>query len=149
MTDMRTRPQDYVRSNRSTFALGACFSGADYVQAQRVRRVAQRGLAKVFDEVDVIVTPAASRVAPTYARLFETGIMELMGGLHTMYWDAVGNPALVVPMGFNARGLPLSLQLACRPFEDALLVHVGDGFQHATDWHLRVPPLVGGMRLRT
>jgi aspartyl-tRNA(Asn)/glutamyl-tRNA(Gln) amidotransferase subunit A len=65
-----------------------------------------------------------------------------MGTVHTSYWDAVGNPVLVVPMGFTEGGLPLSLQLAGRPFEEALLVQAGDAFQQATDWHLRVPPLV-------
>ncbi len=66
----------------------------------------------------------------------------LMGTVHTSYWDAVGHPVLVVPMGFTAGGLPLSLQLAGRPFEEALLVRTGDAFQQATDWHLRVPPLL-------
>jgi aspartyl-tRNA(Asn)/glutamyl-tRNA(Gln) amidotransferase subunit A len=141
MTDIRARPQDYVRSNRATIPLGACFSGADYVQAQRVRRVGQRALGAVFEEVDVIATPAASRVAPSYASLLESGITELMRHIHTMYWNAVGNPALVVPMGINGRGLPLSLQLAGRSFDDDLLIHVGDAFQQATDWHLRVPPV--------
>jgi aspartyl-tRNA(Asn)/glutamyl-tRNA(Gln) amidotransferase subunit A len=45
-------------------------------------------------------------------------------------------------MGFTEGGLPLSLQLAARPFEEALLVRTGDAFQQATDWHLRVPPLI-------
>jgi len=47
-----------------------------------------------------------------------------------------------VPMGFTAGGLPLSLQLAGRPFEEATLVHVGDAYQSVTDWHLRVAPIV-------
>jgi aspartyl-tRNA(Asn)/glutamyl-tRNA(Gln) amidotransferase subunit A len=139
--DLRERPQDFVRSNRSMLPLGACFSGADYVQAQRVRRVAQRSLAAVFADVDVIAMPAASRVAPQYDRLLEAGTMEVLQGVHTMYWDAVGNPALVIPMGFNADGLPLSLQLAGGPFEEDRLVQVGDGYQRVTDFHLRVPPI--------
>jgi aspartyl-tRNA(Asn)/glutamyl-tRNA(Gln) amidotransferase subunit A len=45
-------------------------------------------------------------------------------------------------MGFTAGGLPLSLQLAGRPFEEATLVRTGDAYQSVTDWHLRVAPLV-------
>ncbi len=139
--DLRERAHDYHRSNRSMYPLGACFTGADYVQAQRVRRVAQRSLATVFADVDLIATPGATRVSPTYERMLTGGTMDVLAGVHTMYWDAVGNPALVVPMGFNGDGLPLSLQLAARPFEEALLVRAGDAYQQATDWHLRVPPL--------
>jgi aspartyl-tRNA(Asn)/glutamyl-tRNA(Gln) amidotransferase subunit A len=144
MPDLRARRGDYVASIRTTMPSGAFFTGADYVQAQRVRRAGQRALAATFAEVDVIATPAASRVAPSYDELLSAGTMEVLRGVHTMYWDVVGNPALVVPMGFNGDGLPLSLQLAGRPFEEALLVRVGDAFQRATDWHLRVPPLAVG-----
>jgi aspartyl-tRNA(Asn)/glutamyl-tRNA(Gln) amidotransferase subunit A len=141
MPDLQTRPQDFVRSFREMQPLGALFSGADYVQAQRVRRVAQRALAGLFAEVDLVATPAASVAAPTYQRLLEGGTMEVLAGVHTAYWDAVGNPALVVPMGFNAEGMPLSLQLGARPFEEGLLVRAGDAYQQATDWHLQAPPL--------
>jgi aspartyl-tRNA(Asn)/glutamyl-tRNA(Gln) amidotransferase subunit A len=143
--DMRERPEDYFAATRSMLRVGAVFSGADYVQAQRVRRVAQRGLAGVLSEVDVIVAPGASRAGPTYDELGSGGTMEVLRGVHTPYWDAVGNPAMVVPMGFNADRMPLSLQLGARPFEEDLLVRVGDAFQRATDWHLRVPPLVAGV----
>jgi aspartyl-tRNA(Asn)/glutamyl-tRNA(Gln) amidotransferase subunit A len=143
--DLRTRAEDYFRANRSMYPLGVCFTGADYVQAQRVRRVAQRSLAGVFADVDLIATPGAVRVAPTYERMLAGGTFDILDGVHTMYWDAVGNPALVVPMGFNAGGLPLSLQLAARPFEEQLLVRAGDAYQQATDWHLRVPRLAAGV----
>jgi aspartyl-tRNA(Asn)/glutamyl-tRNA(Gln) amidotransferase subunit A len=42
-------------------------------------------------------------------------------------------------MGFTGEGLPLSLQLAGRPFEEALVLRAGDAYQQITDWHLRVP----------
>ncbi|MEV4420926.1 amidase [Patulibacter sp. NPDC049589] len=140
--DLGSRWEDYFAFTRTTVAGGALYSGADVVQAQRVRRVAQRGLAALFTDVDVIATPATATGAPTYDTLLSGSVSDVMGGIHTAYWDAVGNPALVVPMGFTDGGLPLSLQLAARPFEEALLIRAGDAFQQATDWHLRVPPLV-------
>ena len=51
----------------------------------------------------------------------------------------LGVPALVVPCGFDSRGLPLSLQLVGRPFSEALLLAAGRAYQRATDWHRRVP----------
>ena len=141
LPDLRSRWADFFAGSRQILATGALFSGADYVQAQRVRRVAQRQLAALFTGVDLIVTPGASQGATSLARMEKEGAASLIGVLHTAYWNAVGNPALVVPMGFNADGLPLSLQLGARPFEEALLVQAGDAYQQATDWHLSVPPL--------
>jgi aspartyl-tRNA(Asn)/glutamyl-tRNA(Gln) amidotransferase subunit A len=139
--DMQRRWTDYYRSTRAFIGTGALFTGADYVQAQRVRRVAQRRLAELFTDVDVIVTPTTTTGAATWEEL-DAGMTGMMSTIFTLYWDAVGNPVLVVPMGFTEAGLPLSLQLAARPFAEATLVAVADAFQAETDWHLRIPPLV-------
>ena len=52
--------------------------------------------------------------------------------------------ALAVPSGFTTSGLPLSLQIACRPYDEAMALRVGWAYQQATDWHLRRPPGFGG-----
>jgi aspartyl-tRNA(Asn)/glutamyl-tRNA(Gln) amidotransferase subunit A len=46
-----------------------------------------------------------------------------------------------VPVGFGAAGLPLSMQIAGRPFEEATVLLVGDAYQQITDWHRQLPPL--------
>jgi aspartyl-tRNA(Asn)/glutamyl-tRNA(Gln) amidotransferase subunit A len=59
------------------------------------------------------------------------------------YLDACG---LALPAGFSAGGLPLGVQLLAAPGRDAELLAIGIAFQHATDWHRRVPdlaPLLG------
>jgi aspartyl-tRNA(Asn)/glutamyl-tRNA(Gln) amidotransferase subunit A len=143
--DLREHWDDYLSSTRLTIGAGALISGADYVQAQRVRRVAQRGLAGLFDEVDLIAMPAAAKPAPTLEALYRDPVGAPKESLHLMYWNAVGNPALALPMGFTADDLPLSLQVAGRPFEEALVIRCGDAFQAATDWHLRVPSLLANL----
>lgn len=145
LPDLRSRWGDYFAGSRQILGLGALFSGADYVQAQRVRRVAQRELAALFTGVDLIASLGASQGATSLAKMEEEGNNSLIGVLHTAYWNMVGNPAIVVPIGFNASGLPLSLQLGARPFEEALLVQAGDAYQQVTDWHLRVPPLAAAL----
>jgi aspartyl-tRNA(Asn)/glutamyl-tRNA(Gln) amidotransferase subunit A len=52
--------------------------------------------------------------------------------------------ALAVPNGFTAGGLPLSLQIACRPYDEAMALRIGWAYQQATDWHTRRPPGFGG-----
>jgi aspartyl-tRNA(Asn)/glutamyl-tRNA(Gln) amidotransferase subunit A len=141
--DMIERWGDYFEATRIGVARGVMATGADYVQAQRVRRAAQRQLAELFRTVDAVVGPTSATPATAYAdlraRMLDGAVMRLS---FTSYWNAMGLPALVTPMGFNAGGLPLSLQIAGRPFDEALVLKVGDAFQQATDWHLRIPPLV-------
>jgi aspartyl-tRNA(Asn)/glutamyl-tRNA(Gln) amidotransferase subunit A len=140
--DLRTRWGDYFQATRAILGAGVLYSAADYVQAQRVRGVAQRAVAGLFDDVDLIVTPTVSIGAPTfeYAATMLTGRdAGDLGPIHTVYWNAVGHPALSVPMGFTASGMPLGLQLAGRPFDEAAVLQAGEAFQRDTEWHLRQP----------
>jgi aspartyl-tRNA(Asn)/glutamyl-tRNA(Gln) amidotransferase subunit A len=139
--DLQARWNDYYALTRTNVSRGTLASGADYVQAARVRRVAQQSLGAIFRTVDLIATPTAATGAPRSEEMSRPRPDRLFKTIFTGYWDAVGNPALVLPMGFTETGLPLSLQLAARPFEEALALKAGDAYQNETDWHLRVPPL--------
>jgi len=52
----------------------------------------------------------------------------------------LGLPAMSVPAGFSSDGLPISFQLAGRPFDEATLLRTADAYQRDTDWHRRLPP---------
>jgi aspartyl-tRNA(Asn)/glutamyl-tRNA(Gln) amidotransferase subunit A len=141
--DLQQRWGEFYAHTRTTLALGALASAADYVQAARVRRLAQRELVEVFDTVDLVAGPTSSIGAPKSVELSGQGAGDIWRyACFTEYWDAVGNPALALPMGFNDSGLPLSLQLAARPFEEGVALRAGDAYQQVTDWHLQVPPVV-------
>ncbi|ONI90099.1 amidase [Actinosynnema sp. ALI-1.44] len=139
--DLIARWEDYFTSTRGLLALGAMSSGADYVQAQRLRQVAQRAVTRLFEDVDVIVSPTAAIGAPLFdefhGALDSSAIFPMV---HTLYWSTLVNPVLAVPIGFTARGLPLSCQIAGPAFGEAVVLRVGDAFQQDTDWHLRTPP---------
>lgn len=62
-----------------------------------------------------------------------------LAALYTQYWDSTGHPVLALLMGFTDSGLPLSLQIAGRPFEETTVLRAGDAFQQATNWHLQAP----------
>jgi aspartyl-tRNA(Asn)/glutamyl-tRNA(Gln) amidotransferase subunit A len=141
--DMRSRWDDYFAGTRDFTARGALISAADYVQAQRVRRVALRAVQALFAQVDVVVTPTASIGALAYDDRDELPSLDmLIVHMFTQYWNATGSPALSVPMGFTAAGLPLSLQIAGRPFDEAAVLRVGHAYQGVTGWHEQLPPLV-------
>jgi aspartyl-tRNA(Asn)/glutamyl-tRNA(Gln) amidotransferase subunit A len=141
--DLRDRWHDYFSATRAVLAQGLLVSAADYVQAQRVRRTAHRALHRLFQDLDVVISPTTSTGAFAYDEHDVLADLEAVDeSLLTGYWSAVGYPALALPMGFTAAGLPLSLQIAGRPFEDGLVLRVGDAYQRITRWHLCVPPLV-------
>jgi aspartyl-tRNA(Asn)/glutamyl-tRNA(Gln) amidotransferase subunit A len=104
----------------------------------------QRELLALLDQVDVVATPTSGITAPTYISTTEENSLDVMRAfslIHTAYWDPTGCPAIVVPMGFNAQGLPLSLQFGSKPFAEAALLRAADAYQQSTAWHLAVPPL--------
>ncbi|MCU1657861.1 MAG: Amidase [Pseudonocardiales bacterium] len=138
--DAQSRLADFVASNRLGLGRHTFHTGADYVQAQRVRRVGHKAITALFATCDLIVTPTASVGAIALADLGDE-FSSWFRRIHTAYWDVTGNPVLSVPMGFTGDGLPLGLQIDGRPFEEQLVLQAGDAYQQATDWHLRRPAL--------
>jgi aspartyl-tRNA(Asn)/glutamyl-tRNA(Gln) amidotransferase subunit A len=141
--DLGSRWVDYSAMGRMNIARGTFFSGTDYVQAARLRRLVQRKLGELLAGVDVVATPTSAVTAPPGERMSMPRTDAFFSIVFTGYWDVVGNPALVLPLGPGADGLPLSLQLGGRPFDEATLLRTGDAYQKATDWHLQVPPIAG------
>lgn len=139
--DLNSRWADYHRSTRLTAAGGAMATAADYVQAQRVRRLVQRALRELFAQLDLIASPTLTMGAGRYGEGLSLPVADMVRHFHTAYWNGTGLPAIALPMGFTADGLPLSLQLVGRPFDEALLISAGVAFQDRTDWHLARPPL--------
>ncbi|MCD9198717.1 amidase [Aeromicrobium wangtongii] len=131
------RWHDFGRPTRSALLTGALLSGPDYVRTLRVRRHAQRQMARLFADVDLVIGPTATQPAPALDHL---DFAEVVGMLQTHYWDGTGHPALSVPMG-QVDGLPVGLQIIGRPFEDATVLDAGRRWQQLTSHHEKVAPL--------
>jgi aspartyl-tRNA(Asn)/glutamyl-tRNA(Gln) amidotransferase subunit A len=139
--DMQRCWDAYFAGTRQLLAHGALVTGMDYVQAQRVRRVAQTELSELYRQVDLLALPTTATSAFFYDEQGSLGELDKMvATTFTPYWDGVGNPVLALPIGMGAEGLPLSMQLATRPFEEQLLFDVADAYQGVSSWHLAVPP---------
>lgn len=131
------RWKDFGRSARSALITGALLTSTDYLQTLRVRKYAQRQVSQLFEDVDLIIAPTATQPAPTVDNL---DFGEVVGMLQTQYWDAMGNPALSVPMGM-LDGLPVGLQITGKPFADRDVLDAGRIWQQHTDHHTKVAPL--------
>ncbi len=138
---LASRWQDYGRPTRLSLAMGALISGGDLVQCERVRQAAREQILALMDEqqLSVLVSPTMGYGATAYAGAPREAIASR--AMHCPAWNGTGFPALALPMGFDPDGLPLSLQIVARPFEDGTALRVGHLYQQSTDWHLRQPPL--------
>lgn len=137
--DAQSQLENYVASFRHALGASTFFSAADYIQAQRVRRViVKRVNAEVFSRVDLVFTPTAWVGATPLKTLMDAPWSGFTHG-NTRYWDLTGHPVVAVPMGFNADGLPMSFQLVAKPFAEATALKGAYAFQQDTDFHLAVP----------
>jgi aspartyl-tRNA(Asn)/glutamyl-tRNA(Gln) amidotransferase subunit A len=133
------RWEDYGRYTRAFIAQGALLSAADYVTAQRARRVACQALDGVLADFDVIITPACAAGAPAYADIDMSALMTM---IFTGAFNSTGLPVLAAPAGFTAAGLPLSVQVIGHPLAEATVLAVGDALQRRTSFHLAEPEVV-------
>ncbi len=109
-----------------------------------VNRFAQ-SCGATFDQVDVLLTPTmpttmariGSSMVEFDARSYDTGQLSTRC---TYPFNLCGFPAMSVPCGFDRQGLPIGLQLAAAPWQEALLLRVANQYQQVTDWHRRRPP---------
>jgi len=119
--------------------LGALLiSGADYVQASRWRRALVAEMAPLYAKFDVLVT-AGPGPAPRLDS-WRTIAFWQRASLTTPF-NVLGGPALAQCIGFTADGLPLSMQVVGRPFDDATVLRVADAYEAATPWRARRPIL--------
>jgi aspartyl-tRNA(Asn)/glutamyl-tRNA(Gln) amidotransferase subunit A len=134
-------PEVKRRIMLGTYALSAGYYDAYYGQAQKVRTLIKGDFDEAFQHVDVIAAP----VAPTTA----FGLGEHTGDPLAMYLEDVftlpanlaGVPGLAFPVGFDAHGLPIGMQLMGPHFSEDVLFKIAHAYQLTTDWHLRRPRL--------
>ena len=119
---LRETPELYGEFGRQRLMAGAFIAAADYVNAQRQRAKLITELADVMKRVDVLVFPTARCAARPI------GEDSMASGYQPFFnraFNVTGSPALSICNGFSKAGLPLSLQIGGRPFEDALVLKVG------------------------
>ena len=133
--NFRTRPGEYGEDFLGR-ALGAVLiSGSDYMDAQRERRVMLTELRPVWQRYHALLTPTAPAPAPPLGAWRTVSFLQKAS--FTTPWNISGGPALSQCMGFSRSGLPLALQIAGRPFDDATVLGIGYAYERATEWRGR------------
>jgi aspartyl-tRNA(Asn)/glutamyl-tRNA(Gln) amidotransferase subunit A len=121
---------------RPRIRLGRDITARDYLAALAERDELKRKFLAAMDGVDAVLTPTTQTAAIPVAEVDQT----TTPAHFTRMFNLMEMCALSVPNGFTASGLPLSLQIACRPYDEATALRIGCAYQQATDWHQRRPP---------
>jgi len=138
------RPQDYGPQVLMRLQNGLSVPAVLYLEAMRWRGPALAAHVAATANVDAVLAPVAPVAAPSIAESdvgnspnAEAVIQRLTRFTRTINY--LGLPALAIPCGFNASGLPIGMQLIGRSFDEATLLTIGAAFQRATDFHTKVP----------
>jgi aspartyl-tRNA(Asn)/glutamyl-tRNA(Gln) amidotransferase subunit A len=137
----RTRLNEFSERVQRRLMLGALISGVDYVQAVRRRRELRTELKAAMAELDVVLTAGAPNEAPKMDAVARWDLFDKPN--FTMPFNVAGYPAICVCSGFGPQGLPVSLQIVGKPFQEAKVFQVADAFEKATGFRARRPALVG------
>jgi aspartyl-tRNA(Asn)/glutamyl-tRNA(Gln) amidotransferase subunit A len=147
-------PELYQEATRRIVLGGANSRAETYIQGLRQVELARRDIARVFTSIDVLVTPTTTGVASLIpgqlasapANTAAAGAAPAGGPAgfrNTSYFSFYGLPAISVPCGFTASGLPIGLQFSGAPFAEATVLALAHAFEQATPWHNRHPMMVG------
>ncbi len=128
---------------------GQAIPAVDYLRAQQERRIFSSSLRAVMQQVDAIVLPTLPVAAIPLEKVTQDieidGVTQNAGTAFlrlTMPFNLAGIPAVSLPCGFTTDGLPIGLQIAGKPFEEATVLRMAHAYQQLTDWHRREPATV-------
>jgi len=137
--DLQARPQEYAAITRRKLLPGAFIPAVDYVKAQQLRTALCAEFAAAMRDLDAVITLSSldmpcridddEAIAKTYERQLR------------MPFNVTGTPAIAVPTGFTAAGLPTAMQIAGRAFAEPMVYRVAQAYCEATGWCDRHPPV--------
>jgi aspartyl-tRNA(Asn)/glutamyl-tRNA(Gln) amidotransferase subunit A len=131
---------------RSLIEIGRLVTGPDYLKAEQFRRVLIEDFQSAFEELDAIITPTTPLTA--WAR--DATTVEIAGGPESVLaaswrltypFNLTGMPAISLPCGFDRDGLPIGLQIAAKPFDEAMVLRVAQAYEKRHDWWTRRPQI--------
>jgi aspartyl-tRNA(Asn)/glutamyl-tRNA(Gln) amidotransferase subunit A len=142
---MRTRahfgPEVKRRIMLGTYTLSAGYFDAFYKKALQVRTLIKRDYEQAFERFDVLVSPTAPTTAFRLGEKTDDPLAMYLADVATIPVNLAGVPAIALPCGHDAQGLPIGLQLIGKPLSEATLYQAAFAFEQATDHHTKRPAL--------
>ncbi|MGI9424949.1 MAG: amidase, partial [Hyphomicrobiaceae bacterium] len=144
LQELAKRPQDFGQDFRARCLPACLFTAEDYVRAGRERSAILKEMRELYRQFDLFVT-ANTSAAPRIDNHDPSSFFRSPS--FTTPFNCTGGPALALPCGLTSDGLPLSFQIAGRPFDDARVLAAGDAFERATGYWKQRPPISEGAAL--
>ncbi len=160
---------DFEPATWAVGLLGRQITAAELSRAIRFLKLTARQVGRFFEEYDVLLTPTLARPPVKHGELQPAGVqalgMKLLGRLNagglikavagiealaqqvfefipfTPLFNATGQPAMSVPLIWNAEGLPIGMQFVARYGDEATLFRLAAQLEQAQPWRDRVPPI--------
>ncbi len=139
------RLQDIRHDNRIGYLVGSILPAQAYYKTQKLRTLLRRQVLDALEKVDVLVMPTSGEAAQMIVPdppITEKKEPSRIGRLLTPLFSLANVTAVSVPCGFTSDDLPIGLQLAAKPFEEATVLNAAYAYEQATTWHTRRPPNV-------
>ncbi|SKA03550.1 aspartyl-tRNA(Asn)/glutamyl-tRNA(Gln) amidotransferase subunit A [Enhydrobacter aerosaccus] len=138
--DIIERPEKFGYTTRRRFQIGAFFSAEQYLSALRLRRQLHQETRAAMRGYDLVMM--ASQWGPPEPADEAPAIFHFLSKPSlTMPFNVTGQPALALCCGYGSDGLPLSIQLGGRAFDEASVFAAGAAYERATGWRSRRPAL--------
>jgi aspartyl-tRNA(Asn)/glutamyl-tRNA(Gln) amidotransferase subunit A len=136
-------PDLYQPATLARIKSGANTSAAAALRARRELEATRHSIRKVFDEVDILLTPTVPipppKIADLQAHPENLRTVELLMLRNTRPFNVWGIPTISIPCGFTSENLPVGLQLAAPHWREDLVLHAAHAYEQSTDWHPRTP----------
>ena len=120
---------------------GAKVTTAAYIDRVRELAHVRRTSGRIFDGIDVLVTPTSPILPPPVTEFTgdRNGLADFRDRSirNTSPFDVYGWPTISLPCGFSASGLPIGLQISAATGQDARVLQLAYAYEQATDWHRR------------
>jgi len=145
---LRARWADFDVGTRTRLAAGCLVPAAVYHRAMRARALVRNEVLEALSACDALLCPTNlnppgrhEAVAEKVATADDMDRKVLLRRISTYPFSMANVPAIAVPMGCTKSGLPVSLQVAAKPFDESMVFRVAHAYERATPWHRRHPDL--------
>jgi aspartyl-tRNA(Asn)/glutamyl-tRNA(Gln) amidotransferase subunit A len=139
-------PELYQPETLRRIMQGKDFTPAEILEGRRKLQQSRLEIQRVFEEVDVLITPTTPVVAPVLAELEnhpdQLRPAEIVMLRNTRPFNVWGIPAISIPCGFTKAGLPIGLQISGAAWQESTILQLAHAYEQATEWHKRSPNLI-------
>jgi aspartyl-tRNA(Asn)/glutamyl-tRNA(Gln) amidotransferase subunit A len=148
MRYLEDRADRYSLDFRAGLALGQNILAEHYIRASRMISFYRQQMGTIFNQVDFLITPGAPIVAPEVGTVAITdfGQNEAIGNAitrFTSFFNMTGNPAITLPSGLHSSGLPMSVQIIGKNFEEAAVLNLAQAVSEVSDFQIEPPQTPG------